>query len=234
MIDPKLLRSRPARRRAQSRAPRLHARRRGLRSRSRSSASSCQIEVDRLRAERNADREGRWAGERARARMSRRCSRRARRSARRSRATPTQSLAECRRSSTGCSSSCRTCCTSPCRDGPRRDRERRSAPLGRRRERLRFKPRDHVELGEKLGRHGFRSGARASPAARFVVLRGADRAPASRARRSSCSTCTRASTATRKSYVPYLVNARGAHGHGAAAEVRAGSVRGAQRARATT
>ena len=91
-----------------------------------------------------------------------------------------------------------------------------------------FTPRDHVELGERLAMMDFEAAGRIA-GARFVVLRGASRACIARWA-SSCSTCTPRSTATREVYVPYLVVAGSADRHRPAAEVRAGPVRGAQRA----
>ncbi len=69
------------------------------------------------------------------------------------------------------SSGCRTCCTTSVPDG--RDE---SANVEVRRwgepRRFDFKPRDHVEIGERLGGLDFEAAARIS-GARFVVLRGA-------------------------------------------------------------
>ena len=87
-----------------------------------------------------------------------------------------------------------------------------------------FKPQDHVAIGERLGGMDFEAAARISGRA----VRGDD-AAGSRGciarSRSSCSICTRASMATPRSTCRTSCTPHGAGRHGAAAEVRAGSVR---------
>ena len=153
-----------------------------------------QIEVDRLRAERNANAEVGRHGEGEGRRTPRRCSRRARRSAAQLADGGAAARRPCRPSSIACSSSCRTCCRIRCPTARDESANVELRRWGTPRE-FGFKPHDHVDLGETLG-----TASISRPAAdrRRALRRAARRrrAAAPRARASSCSTCTRASTAT--------------------------------------
>ena len=156
-----------------------------------------QIEADRLRAERNAHAKavgmakGQGRGHRAADGAAARtldAGARERRAAARGRAGGARSVA---------ARACRTCCTSPCPTAAMRTANVEVRRWGEPRK-FDFKPRDHVELGEKLGGLDFEAAARIS-GARFVGhALAASRGCIARSV-SSCSTCTRASTATPKS-----------------------------------
>ena len=127
-----------------------------------------QIETDRLRAGRNqhakAVGQARGRGEDI-ARSSPRAN-----SSHERWPMPSTPSKRCRRHSIAGSSSCRTCCTSRCPTAAMRAR------ISRWRARVShgsfaFQPRDHVEIGERLGGLDFQSAGRIS-GARFVVMKG--------------------------------------------------------------
>ena len=97
-------------------------------------------------------------------------------------------------------------------DGPMTRRECRGAPLGRAAARL-SSSRGITSSSASASAGSISRRPRASPGARFVVMRARLRGCIVRSR-SSCSICTRASTATREVYVPYLVRAARAVGTG--------------------
>ena len=94
-----------------------------------------------------------------------------------------------------------------------------------------FTPKDHVELGEKLGGLDFETAAKIS-GARFSVMRGGIARLHRALAQFMLDLHTREHGYT-ELYVPYLVNASDAAGHGPVAEVRSGSVPRAGRAGAS-
>ena len=86
------------------------------------------------------------------------------------------------------------------------------------------KPKEHYEIGEALGLMDFETAAKLS-GSRFVVLKGAAGAPGARARRSSCSTCTRTeSRRTPRSCRRILVRDEAMYGTAQLPKFRRGSV----------
>ena len=122
-----------------------------------------QVELDRLRAERNANAKavGMAKGRGEDAAAADRQGREPERRAGTGRARPERGAG---RSSSSGSSDCRTCCTSRSRTGATRAPTSRCA-AGASRARFAFTPRDHVTIGEHLGGLDFEAAARISGAA---------------------------------------------------------------------
>ena len=187
-----------------------------------------QIETDRLRAARNAN--AKAVGQAQGPRRGYRAAGRAGRGAdRRSWRRPRAPLDACRPSWSAGSWSCRTCCTSPCRTGATRAPTSRCAAGA---SRAQFdSSRAITWRSAKRSAARFRGGGRIS-GARFVVMRGAAGAAASRAGAVHARPAHARARLHRD--LCALPGARaGAGRHRPAAEVRAGPVRGARRAAAS-
>ena len=152
MIDPKLLRSDPEDVAAQSGAPRLRARCARRCSALEEAPQGCAAREPTGCAPSATPTPRPSAWPRARARTSRRCWRAARRSARELEAAEAGARRRAGANSTRLAARAAEPAARLRAGRPRRERQRRSAPLGRAARSFDFTPRDHVELGERARR----------------------------------------------------------------------------------
>ena len=163
---------------------------------------------------------------RARARTPARCSARAEELTSQLAASDA-AIAPCRPSSMPGSSVCRTLLHESVPEGRDESANKEVRRWGEPRT-FDFTPKDHVELGEKLGGLDFETAAKIS-GARFSVMKGGVARLHRALAQFMLDLHTREHGYT-EVYVPYLVQRRGAAGHGPAAQVRGGPVPRAGRA----